>query len=243
MRTVKVEPKIVKPFDDVKAELKKELAEKRAQEDIRKAYEKIEDERTSGKVLADAAKAAGYSVRMIDATDRNGRNKKGEEVKNLTDKDNLLRAAFESDIGVDNETLSVRSGGYVWFEVASIEAARDRKLEEIKARIQAAWEAVEIAKKLRELGEGYVKAVKGGKKIADVAKEAKLQLDSALDVKRGTHAKLAAGVVSRIFSLPVGSTATAPGNQPAAHRLHDQRQRHAAARRQGRGAGTRRETT
>ncbi len=212
VHVVSVQAKTVKAFDAVKAELKKELAAKRANDDIRKIYEKIEDQRTSGKVLTEAAKAAGYTVRTIDAIDAAGRDKAGKDVTDIVEKESFLRTVFESDIGVDNDTITVRSGGYVWFEVAAIDAARDRKLEEVRAQVESAWKAVEISKKLREMGEGYVKAIESGKTIADVAKEAKLTVTSAPDVKRGTHAKLAAGVVNRIFSLPVGKPGTAVGN-------------------------------
>ncbi|MGE3247722.1 MAG: peptidylprolyl isomerase, partial [Beijerinckiaceae bacterium] len=183
-----------------------------AQEEVRTIYNKIEDQRTSGKVLEEAAKSIGQKVRVIEAIDANGRDKKGEPVGDIVEQKQLLQSAFASDIGVDNETLTIPSGGYLWFEVAAIDEARDRKLDEVKESVETAWRNAEISNRLREKGEALVKEIEGGKAIAEVAKGAGLQIQNAPDVKRTSHPKLAPAVVNRIFSLPVGSTGTAPGN-------------------------------
>ncbi|MCC2096203.1 MAG: SurA N-terminal domain-containing protein [Hyphomicrobiales bacterium] len=211
LNVVKVEPASTRSFDEVKNELKKELATKAAKARIRKIYETIEDQRTSGKVLEEAAKSAGMKVRIIEAIDKNGRDKKGAEAPDLPEKRQLLPAVFASDIGVDNETLSTPAGGYIWFEVAAIDQARDRKLDEIKDRIAAAWRAQEVGKKLRAIADKAVKDMDGGKTIADVAKDLNAKVEIAPDVRRTTHPKLQPAVVSRVFSLPVGKAGTASG--------------------------------
>lgn len=212
LNIVKVEPASVKPFDEVKADLKKELATATAKQEIRKIYEKIEDQRTSGKVLEEAAKSAGLKVRTIEAIDKEGKDKKGLDIPDLAEKRQLLPAVFASDIGVDNDTLSTPAGGYVWFEIAAVDPARDRKLEEVKDQVADAWRAQEIGKKLREIAEKAVKDMEGGKAVADVGKELNVPVTIAPDVKRAAHAKLAPAVVNRIFSLPVGKAGTAPAS-------------------------------
>ena len=41
----------------------------------------------------------------------------------------LLKAAFASDVGVDNDTLRVKGGGYQWFEVTNVEKPREKTFE------------------------------------------------------------------------------------------------------------------
>lgn len=217
VNVAKIIPAEVKPFDAVKAELKKQLAETAAKDEVQKIYSKIEDERTSGKVLEDAAKAAGLKVRTIEALAKNGFDKKNQLVKNLPERTKLLAAVYDSDIGVDNDTINAAQGGYVWFEVAAIDAARDRKLEEVKDQVVKAWKDQEISKKLRTKADALVKSIKAGRTITEVAKAEKLKTDTAPDVKRTQHPKLPAPVVTRIFTLPSGSTGTAPG--PARERF------------------------
>ena len=122
VRVKAVTAEIVKPFAEVADELKKEIATDRAKKTVTELRDKIEDERTSGKSLVDAAKAAGLTATTIEAIDQNGRDKNLKEVEGLVERENLLRAVFASDIGVDNETINTRDNGYVWFEVS-----KDRK--------------------------------------------------------------------------------------------------------------------
>ena len=44
---------------------------------------------------------------------------------------------FGADQGADNDPVTIpQGGGYVWFEVQGITAARDRSLEDVKAEIE-----------------------------------------------------------------------------------------------------------
>lgn len=208
----KVQPKQVKSFEDVKKQLKQQMAEARAKEEVQKLHDKIEDERTSGKILAEAAKAAGQKVTIIEAADRSGKDKAGKPIQGIDRLSQLLTAVFASDIGVDNETLTTPDGGYVWFEVASIDPARERKLEEVRAQVEQAWREQQIRQKLREKAEAIVKQIKGGKKIEEAAKEAGVEVKLVKDVKRiGDSNKLADSVIKSIYAGPVGRVASAPG--------------------------------
>ena len=208
-QAVKVQPAVIKSLDEVAALLRGEIAEQQAQEAVQKIQAQIEDQRTSGKVLDEAAKSAGLSVRTVEAIDATGRDKAGAEVKNLVEREALLKAVFASDVGVDNDTITTKDRGYVWFEVAGVEPARNRTLDEIRPQIEAAWKSDQVAAKLREKAEALVKEIDGGRNIEDVAKEAGVTAEHIGDVKRAGHQKLATGVVERMFSLPVGKSATA----------------------------------
>ncbi|MGH6935369.1 MAG: peptidylprolyl isomerase, partial [Methylocella sp.] len=139
LRVGKIIGSTVKPYSGVAAELKREIALQRAQKDIAQLHDAIEDQRTSGKSLTEAAKSVGLEPRIITAIDGVGNDPQGVPVKNLVDGTALLKAAFASDIGVDNDTLRVQGGGYQWFEVASIDKAREKMFNEAKAEVEKAW--------------------------------------------------------------------------------------------------------
>lgn len=205
LRVEKIEPKSVKPFEEVTQTVKQEVAMSRARDEVQRIRDKIEDERTSGKTLADAAKAAGLKVRVIEAVDQGGRNPKGEQVADLPEAETLLRAAFASDIGVDNELLTTRDNGYVWFEIGSIDPARDRKLDEVRERVVAAWRSDEVARILREKADELLKRINAGESVEAVAKSVGLQAQLATDVKRAGSEKLPAPAVARVYTVPVGA--------------------------------------
>ena len=84
-----------------------------------------------------------------------------------------------------------------------------RTLDEVRAQVEAAWKADQLASRLREKAEAFAKEVEAGKSIEDVAKAAGVTADHAPDVKRSGHPKLSAGAIERMFSIPVGKAATA----------------------------------
>ena len=63
LRAGKIVASTVKPYSAVAAELKREIALQRAQSDIARLHDAIEDQRTSGKSLTEAAKSAGLEPR------------------------------------------------------------------------------------------------------------------------------------------------------------------------------------
>lgn len=209
VQAVKVQPATIKPLDEVKDTLRTEIARERALEEVQRIQARIEDQRTSGKDLVEAAKAAGLAARVIEGIDATGKDKTGAQVQDLVEPEALLKAVFASDIGVDNETLTTRDRGYVWFEISGIEPARDRKLEEVREQIEAGWRADQVALRLREKAEALVKEIEAGKNVEDVAKSIGAAAEHVPDAKRAGHQKLAAGVIERIFSIPVNKAATA----------------------------------
>jgi peptidyl-prolyl cis-trans isomerase D len=202
----------VKPFEEVADDLKKEIATDRARKTVQDLRDKIEDERASGKTLDEAAKVAGLQVRTIDAVDQSGEDKTGSQIADLPEKDALLKAVFASDIGVDNETLNTRDGGFVWFEVAGIDRARDRTLDEVKDKVLAAWRDDEIARKLTEKANDLAKTLATAS-MEEVAKaQGDLEVKHNDAVKRGGAEGLTAAAVARIFAVPVGEAGSAAGD-------------------------------
>ena len=211
VRAESVTPERVKSYDEVADEVKKEIALERGRTEASNLRDKVEDERTSGKTLTDAAKAAGLEVTLVDGVTANGIDRQGQPVAGLPDRDNLLKAVFASDVGVDNDTISSRDGAFVWFEVQAVEQARERTLDEVKDDVVRAWREDEINKALVAKADALVEKIKGGKDFEEAAKEANLEVQQANDVKRIGTTSVAPGVVVRVFGLPVGGVGSANG--------------------------------
>lgn len=212
VHVVKIIPENVKAFADVKGALKDEIAADRAKATVNKIHDQIEDERTSGKALADAAKTAGLDVMTIDAVDATGHDKSGAELPNLPDRDALLRASFASDIGVDNDTLSTRDGGYVWYEVAGIEPAHDQTLQDVKDEVTKDWHDDQVTSALASKAADLVKEIDAGTTVdAAAAAAGGLPVVHVNDAKRNGAADLPAGVVAQIFNVQVDAAGSAAG--------------------------------
>jgi peptidyl-prolyl cis-trans isomerase D len=133
---------------------------------------------------------------------------------NLPDKQDLLRSAFASDVGVDEAALATKTNGYVWFEITKIEPARQRSFEEVRAEVEKAWRASEVDKALAAKAGDAVKRLQSGASVASLAEGAGLPAKSAADIRRSTTKELAGNVVAAVFEVGpdgAGSAATPDG--------------------------------
>ncbi|HVB90116.1 MAG TPA: SurA N-terminal domain-containing protein [Beijerinckiaceae bacterium] len=214
VKAVTVTAATTKPFASVEASIKKGLAMQQAEGKISSLRDRIEDQRTSGKTLTQVAQALGLKITDVQATDAEGLDDKGERIANLPDRQALLKAAFASDVGMDNDYLSTRDGGYVWFEVAKVTPARQRTLAEVQPQVEKAWRRDQISQRLAAKAKDLVEKLRGGAKLAALAKSENLPVQNANDVKRIGTTQVPAAVVAQVFAVPVGGAGSAaPGTE------------------------------
>ena len=213
VRVVAIVPGSAKSFAEVEDTLKKEIAQNRAAGDAQTLHDKIEDARVAGKSLSEAAASVGLEARVINAVDAKGLDPAGAAV-DLPEKALLLSSVFASDVGVDDAALQTRDRGYLWFEVAKVEPARDRTFEEVKDSVDKQWRAEEAARALGAKAQVMVTQLEAGATLAGLAQSAGLEVKSAADVRRRGGAGVADSVVAAIFATPsmgAGSAATPEG--------------------------------
>jgi peptidyl-prolyl cis-trans isomerase D len=201
VRVLAVTPSSVKSYAEVADIVKKDIATRGAANDVTAIHDKIEDARVSGKSLGEAAKTVGLEVRNIPAVDAQGLDPSGAAV-DLPDKEALLRAVFASDIGVDDAPLDTKDHGFLWFDVAKVDPARDRPFDEVKDAVEKQWRADEVSKALSAKAADLVKQIDAGASVASLAQAAGVEAKSAADIRRRGGASLAANVVAAVFALP-----------------------------------------
>ena len=210
VQVLKIEPEQVRPFEQVAAELKQELATARAKSEIFDVFNKIEDARAEGKPLAEAAEALKLPARTVEI-DRSGRDTSGNPVT-LPDQ-RLLASAFSTDVGVDRDALQVQDG-YIWYDVTGVTPSRERPLDEVKTEVEARWREQEIATRLNAKAAEILDKVKAGTPLAEAAPGLKVETMSG--IKRGQPSgSLSQATVAAIFRTAKDATGKAEAAQPA----------------------------
>jgi peptidyl-prolyl cis-trans isomerase D len=206
----KISPAIYsKTYEQVAGELKQEIAAQRATPEVRRLRDAIEDQRTAGKTLAEAAASAGLQTRVVDAVDDAGRARDGKPVELPAGAD-LLKAAFASDVGVDNDTVATRDGGYVWFEVNAVEPARQKTFEEVKDQVAEAMRAEGAQKALAAKADELVGKLKSGQNIDDLAKSLGLDVKRAANLKRAQNPEFSVATIVQFFDVPPRGAGSTP---------------------------------
>ena len=213
VRLVKIEPEKIRPLEQVAPEIKKAIATERAKGQILGVYDKIEDVRSEGHTLAEAAEKLKLAARSIEV-DRSGYDPAGLPVRDLPDAQRLLAAAFSTDVGVDADPLQVQNG-YVWFEVAGITPSHDRTLDEVKDKVEASWRQDEIATFLKNKATLMFDKLKAGSTLAELAAADGLKVQTITGLKRGAASPpLSANATDKLFLTPKDAAASAEGEQP-----------------------------
>jgi peptidyl-prolyl cis-trans isomerase D len=208
-RVQKIVPGKEPAFDEIKDELRKDLAGRRARGLILDRHDKIEDERAGGLRLAEVGAKLGMKTVTIDAVDRSGRGPDGKPVEGVPSLNQVITEAFNTEVGIESDPVEIGSGSYVWYEVVAITPSRDRTLDEARERVQTAWYDEQITKRLAERAEALRTRLDAGDSFAAAAPELKPQtrekLRRAQNVDGLDRAALAA-----IFQTPQGKAGIAP---------------------------------
>jgi peptidyl-prolyl cis-trans isomerase D len=214
VRVVKIEPEQVRPLAEVRDQLRRDLATDRARAEILPLYDKIEDERSIGRTLSEAAANLKLAARAVEVT-RQGLDPSGKPVTGLPDAQRLLNSAFATEAGVENDPLQVE-GGYIWYEVAGITPERERKLEEVKEEVEARWRDDQVGNVLRAKASEMLTKLKDGAPFAEVAAAAKLKIETKTGITRGNALPpLSVRAIDAIFRTAKDGYGTADATAPA----------------------------
>jgi peptidyl-prolyl cis-trans isomerase D len=220
----KIETGTTASYESVAAEVKKQLAAEQARAKVTELQNKMEDERSGGASIADAAKKLGLTAVTIEAVDRSGRMPDGQLVANIPRGLDVVSQAFNSDIGVDNDPISF-GGGYVWYDVTGITPARERPLDEVRSQVEAKWREDQISSRLRTKATEMVQKVQQGATLAEQAAAIGAKVETAKDFKReGAPAGVPSGAVTAAFRTAkdgVGQTSGSGGSEWVVFRVTD----------------------
>lgn len=210
VRVTKIEPGHATPFAELEAQIKQDLALERAKAALGELRDKVEDELAAGQRLDEIGQKLNIPVDTIAAVDRSGRAPDGQPVA-LPKEVDVLGPAFASQVGLENESLSIPGGGYLWYEVADVTPSRERSFDEVKDRVEERWRNDEIASRLTAKADELIAKLKGGAWFAEVAAADGLKLETAAGLKRRGSSPLPAGVVAEVFKTPKDGVGTALG--------------------------------
>lgn len=224
VKVEKIEPGKEADYASLAGDLKREIATERARVKVNELRDKMEDERGGGSSVIDAAQKLGLTAVTIDAVDRSGRAPSGQPVTNIPQGLDVVSQAFNTDVGVDNDSISFK-GGYVWYDVLAITPSRDRNLDEVRDQVEARWRQDQIATKLKAKATEMVQKLEAGGKLADEAAAIGAKVETATGFKRDdTPASVPAAVVAAAFRAAkdgVGQTPVTGGAEVIVFRVTD----------------------
>jgi peptidyl-prolyl cis-trans isomerase D len=209
VRVTEIKQEVVKPLDEVKEDIRKQLAIAEATRILLDAHDAYEDARAGGATLAEAAAKLNLKVVTVDAVDRQALRPDGSIVDDLPESAELLKQAFESEVGIENVAVNIGSTGFVFYEVGGITPARDRTLDEVHDKVVTDWKAEQAEKRMDAKAAGFEKQLKDGGSLDAIAAELKLEKQTKRGVKRESDdVDFGRAGVATIFGVAEGGVGT-----------------------------------
>lgn len=212
LRVTNIKPETVRAYDEVKDELRKELALSNAGDEIMGIHDKFEDARVSGASMKEAAEQTNLKLVVLNAVDARGNDADGEAIAGIPEAKTFLEEAFKAEVG--GETLPVNLGrdGYVWFDVDEVTPARDRTLDEAREKVVADWTAEQQRSELAAKAVELKGRVEKGETLAAIATELGIAVETKSGLRRSSEdAALSPQAVTAAFGGANGLVANAPG--------------------------------
>ncbi|OQP88471.1 peptidylprolyl isomerase [Rhizobium rhizosphaerae] len=212
LRVATIQPGATRSFDEVKDELRRDLALGKAAEEITALHDRFEDLRSGGATLTQAAEQLNLKPVTLDAIDAQGNDAEGQKIATLPPAPSFVQEVFKTDAGVNALPIQLGREGYVWFDVENVMPARDRTLDEARERVVADWTAEQQHNALAARAAELKARVEKGETLAAIAAELGLAVETKTGLKRGSvDASLSPSAVAAAFAGPNGHVAAAPG--------------------------------
>ncbi len=209
LKVVKVTPEVQETLEQAKQKLTDRLQLEKAEEEVQAVYDQVEDARAAQTKFEDIAKNLGISFQLIGPVDVNGRGKDGKDTA-IPQAEALLRSAFASDVGVENDALSDEAG-HLWYEVREVQPSAVRPLEDVKADVVKDIVATKVRELALDKARKLAERAKGGTPLETLATEVSATVQSVTGLKRNeTSAEFDAVAVQAVFAIPENAFTVAP---------------------------------
>jgi peptidyl-prolyl cis-trans isomerase D len=200
LKAVRVAPAKQPTLAEIKDKLAERVKLEKASEEIQSVYDAVEDARAQQTKFEDIASKVGVPFKLLTFS-ASGIGKDDKPV-GVPSAGELLKAAFGSDVGVENDAIGSEGGGYVWYEVREIIPSAVRPIDQVKEQVKADF----FAEKLRTLAADKAKAIveKAGDttKLETIATEVNGTIKSATGIKRNNVSEEFDGVATTaLFSV------------------------------------------
>ena len=158
-------------FEDVRAELERELALSLARDDIFEVLESVEDTLAGGGTLEDAAAENGLVVTTVAAVSRGGLDQSDTPVTDLPAPNESLTAVFSQGVGQDGDVIETDDGGFFLLRVDDVIESRPRTLDEVRAEVVTGWLDEQRQVLAQERAEAIAGAVRDGETMLQAASQ------------------------------------------------------------------------
>ncbi len=202
-----ITPAIVKTYDDVKDQLRQELALAQAGDAMVSVVNQLDDTLAGGASVEEAAQQLQLTAQKYDAVDSSGKDRDGKDVNAIPE---ILQLAQSTEAGQTSLVTTLSDGSYAVVQVTSVTPAEPKPLTEVSEQVKQDW----LAKARRDASDAKAKDLADKAKAGDLAalgKSLGLELKTTTPFTRAegdTANGIDPSLAQKLFELKLGEAAT-----------------------------------
>jgi len=202
-----IAPGVTKTFEDVKDQLRQELALAQAGDAMVSVVNQLDDTLAGGASVTDAAEQLHLSAQKYDAVDSSGKDRDGKDVNAIPE---ILQLAEQTEAGQTSLVTTLTDGSYAVVQVTSVTPAEAKPLSEVADQVKQDW----LTKARRDAADAKAKDLADKVKSGDLAalgKDLGLELKVSRPFTRDkgdTANGIDRSLAQKLFTLKLGEAAT-----------------------------------
>ncbi len=210
IRVVAVRPEQTQSFDEMKGQLRQEIARDMAGDSMAKTANQIDDDLAGGASLDDMVRKYGLKTSSFKGLDEQGRDDAGKQADLPQPAETVLRAAFSTDGGKNSPLSDIGETGYFVVHVDKVTPTGIKPLAQAHDDAVKLWQADQRAAALQKLADAMTQEVNAGRSLRDVAAAHKLAVVTTSPLPRNGGAGVPPALVSKLFEVKLGAAVDAP---------------------------------
>jgi len=169
-RVIEIEPEDVQPFEEVRDEIRRDLALDRAIDQLPRLAAGLDDGIAAGESLEEAAAAVGLEVTRLEAVDAQGRGPDGQLLRESPSSD-ILADIFRAPVGETSLLEETIGGEFYIFRVDAVQEPELRSLAEVRDEVAELWRMREQDRAAAARVERIMADARAGRTLEAIAAE------------------------------------------------------------------------
>ncbi len=197
-------------FEEVRDDLRQEVALEAAADAVNDLIEQVEDARAGGQTLEEIGNDLKLNVVRVEPVSRTGQRPSGTPADNLPPEPSILANAFASEEGVENPFEALDDGGYFVVRLDTVTPSAPKPFDSVRAEVKTLWIGRRQASLLEEKGTAVARRVKEGETFETVAAEFDGRVITPVDPigRTATDDVLSTAVLADLFKAADGAVVT-----------------------------------
>lgn len=206
-----IQPESVRSFEEVREEVRRQLAESEAIESAIALANRVDDQLAAGATLEEVSEDLNIELHQHDGIAQAGHDREDQPVTGLPASQQFLTTAFSTEAGDSSLLTETEEGGYFIVRVDGIIPPAARPFESVRETLLQRWQRAELEAIALERADELAERLRQGEELASVAETEGLEIQQTEALQRSAS-EPSQVFVEQLFEMEPGEVFVTTSN-------------------------------